>query len=178
MKILPRENNYIWLAITLFLMLCFSVFLLLQNHSHTTHRTTKTMRVIGYSMEPNLHHGQSVEMSSEISHLKRWDIIAFYLQTRGNLVKRVIALPWDTVIFGKDGYIWINGEKQEESYTRWIKFDPKQIRILLIQLEQYQQKIPQGMILAFGDNRWVSLDSGEYGMISEDQVIGKIITNP
>ncbi len=176
MKLSQTLKKYTKFMIVLTIVI--SIFFLWFRKSSYDH-TTKTMHIIGRSMEPTLYNWEWVKVSSDITHIKRGDIITFHLKTLGNLVKRVIALPWDKVIFGKDGYIWINEEKQEEIYTRWIKYDPRQIHTLLIQLENYQQKIPKDMYLVLGDNRWSSLDSGEYGMISSEQIIGKIVeTNP
>lgn len=133
--------------------------------------------VRGNSMLPTLKNTETVTVCKNRTLVQNGDIIAFRLRDT-YYVKRVIALPWDRVIFGKDGYIYRNDIRLDESYVRWnSRFNPNSLRILLVQLENYGQIVPPHMILVLGDNRMLSLDSGEYGMIDFEQVIGHVFSS-
>lgn len=128
-------------------------------------------------MLPTFQNSEVVSVCKKDASFHYEDIIAFRLRS-DYYVKRVIALPWDRVIFGKDGYIYRNDIRLDESYVRWnSRFNPNSLRILLVQLENYGQIVPPHMILVLGDNRMLSLDSGEYGMIDFEQVIGHVFSS-
>ena len=66
------------------------------------------------------------------------------------LVKRVIGLPGDTVSI-KNGYVYINGEKLDESYL------PRQGVTAAGHQEEYV--VPEGCLFFLGDNRVNSQDA-------------------
>ena len=66
------------------------------------------------------------------------------------LVKRVIGLPGDTVSF-QDGYVYVNGEKLDESYL------PRQGQTASGSREVYV--VPEGRLFFLGDNRTGSWDA-------------------
>ena len=68
----------------------------------------------------------------------------------GILVKRVIGLPGDTVSI-QNGYVYINGEKLEESYL------PRQGVTAAGNQEEYV--VPEGCLFFLGDNRTNSQDA-------------------
>jgi signal peptidase I len=80
-------------------------------------------------------------------------------------VKRVIGIEGDEIDI-KDGTVYLNGEKQEEPYAKGIT-DPKGCELPLT--------VGKNQIFVMGDNRVVSEDSRELGLINLDQVEGKII---
>lgn len=134
----------------------------------------------GASMEPTLKDGEQVNVDADYyknHNLSRGDIVAFKLKTQEKpFVKRVVALPGDKLEFGNDGNIYINGKKTEEPYLadKNYHFDPQKTRVLLIPLTQTNNTVPQGTFLAFGDNRRSSFDSGYYGFVPVEYIIGKI----
>jgi signal peptidase I len=80
------------------------------------------------------------------------------------LVKRIIAVPGDTIAI-EDGWVILNGEALEESYTKdgYTATDMEEITV------------PQDFLFAMGDNRQNSMDSRDdrVGMIPVDAVVGK-----
>ena len=162
--------NYLTISVillsTALLWICFHKY----HHSQTIDTQTKNMKIVWASMEPTLHNNSYVDIVLNPHEINRWDIVAFHIQARGNMVKRVIAIPWDNVMFGKDWFIYINQIKQVEAYIKWKKFPREHLAILLTQLDRYGWKIPNNMYLVLGDNRNMSLDSTEYGMIDWSQI--------
>ncbi|MBF4693231.1 signal peptidase I [Fusibacter ferrireducens] len=82
---------------------------------------------------------------------------------RKNLIKRVIAVPGDSIEV-KDGEVIVNGIILDEPYINTVT-----------NKSAYYEKIPEGMYFCMGDNRFVSYDSREIGLISGDDMIGKVV---
>ena len=82
---------------------------------------------------------------------QRGEIVTFWSDSMGKLlVKRVIGLPGDTVSI-KNGYVYINGEKLDESYL------PRQGVTAAGNQEEYV--VPEGCLFFLGDNRVNSQDA-------------------
>lgn len=105
----------------------------------------------------------------KVTGINRGDVVVFHPPVEDNestyYIKRVIGLPGET-IEGKDGYVYINGEKLEESYTKSLlsgDFGP--------------YTIPENSYFMMGDNRTDSYDSRywEQKYVSSDKVIGKAL---
>lgn len=101
-----------------------------------------------------------------INGVNRGDIVIFRVDTKSNyLIKRVIGLPGET-IEGIDGYVYIDGEKLEESYVKDLldeNFGP--------------YVIPENCYFMMGDNRTRSIDSRYWDkkFVSGNKIVGKAI---
>ena len=73
------------------------------------------LQISGDSMSPTLKNDEIVVLYKTKSP-ERGDVIGFYYQGK-ILLKRVIALPEDTVVIDENGRVHINGKILEESYT-------------------------------------------------------------
>ena len=80
-------------------------------------------------------------------------------------VKRVIGVEGD-VIDIKDGYVYVNGVKQDEPYTNGIT-ETRQFPL--------PYTVGKNELFVMGDHRTVSQDSRAFGPISMDQVEGKAV---
>lgn len=95
---------------------------------------------------------QSVDQKSNVDEHER-------------LVKRVIGVEGD-VIDIRDGYVYRNGEKLDEPYVKGTT-EAKGMKLPVV--------VGKGKLFVLGDNRVVSVDSRELGLISIKQVEGKVI---
>lgn len=114
------------------------------------------------------------KMAYLTSKPQRGDIIVFTPENGGDdLVKRIIGLPGEYIDY-KNGGVYINGKKFEESdvhpetdYTQKFdaKPDPKDV--------EGARKLADNEFYVMGDNRPSSLDSRSFGPIKLDQFVGR-----
>lgn len=129
-----------------------------------------------HSMENTLHPNDYLFISKQSYRLfgdpQRGDIIVFHssLTTADGseklLVKRIIAIPGDTISI-TGGVVYINGEPQEEAYTKDGYTNTEMDEIT----------IPEGKLFCMGDNRQNSRDSRDsaIGLVDESLVLGKAV---
>jgi signal peptidase I len=139
--------------------------------------------VDGPSMQPNFETGERLIVNKilyDIREPKRGEVIVFHVpEENRDFIKRVIGVPGDTVRLEGDD-LYINGVKYEEPYIREAieraraagepafnlgdDFPNAMIR---------EGTVPEGTILAFGDNRRNSKDSRMIGFVPLENVIGR-----
>lgn len=85
-------------------------------------------------------------------------------ENNDRLVKRIIGLPGDTIDI-RNGYVYVNGEKLEESYIKGETAN-REIKMPL--------KVGDNKLFVLGDNRPVSKDSRTFGLVDYNQVQGKV----
>jgi signal peptidase I len=128
----------------------------------------RSFRVPSKSMERTIQDGDQIVVALDGRAPERGQVIVF-VRNKTYFVKRVAAISGDS-IKGVDGAIWINGDKQVESYVEhtsaaapfWINnFGPV--------------SVPRGKCFVMGDNRDVSLDSRspEFGFVDDSSIIGR-----
>jgi signal peptidase I len=118
----------------------------------------------GPSMEPNLYRGYRV-MAEKVSYYfhgpSRGDVvIADRPGTEVSLIKRVVALPGETVEI-RDGHTFINGEQIEEPWVTHFggpSYPPT--------------VVPPDHVFILGDNRSASRDSRAIGPVPVDSIKG------
>ena len=125
------------------------------------------LRIYGTSMDPTLGDGDVVA-ALRCGSFQRGDVIAFSYNNK-SLVKRVIALPGETVDIREDGTVLIDGAPLDEPYLT-----QKALGECTIQLP-YQ--VPEGRYFVMGDHRSVSSDSRSdtVGCVAQEQVVGKLV---
>ncbi len=128
--------------------------------------------VIGSSMYPTYKDGEYLMANKivyKLSEPKRGDVIIFKYSDTQDFIKRIIGLPGDQVML-KDGYIYINGNKLDESgyldssvYTNGGEYLHEGETIT----------VPEGQYFVCGDNRQHSSDSRTFGPIEKANIKGK-----
>ncbi|MCQ2613176.1 MAG: signal peptidase I [Treponemataceae bacterium] len=136
------------------------------------------LRVSGESMEPAVHDGSYVAIFKlaygivkpfSDSYFVRWgepaagDIVYFWHDGKP-VLKRVVATEGETLEFSSEsGYsLYVDGLRiplTEQQFAR-IKYD---------------SVVPEGTVLAIGDNYSVSVDSRNYGFVKTQHIIGKVL---
>lgn len=81
------------------------------------------------------------------------------------IIKRIIAIPGDTIDI-RDGSVYLNDNKLEESYIKGQTFENSDF--------SYPLDIPVNKVFVLGDNREHSLDSRGLGLIDYEQIKGKV----
>jgi signal peptidase I len=89
----------------------------------------------------------------------------------GDLVKRVIALPGQT-IYSAGNSIYVNGHLLAEPYLP--RYDPLGPPIPDAS-RQHPYRVPPGEFYLLGDNRAISCDSRYWGPITGSSIVGKVI---
>lgn len=128
-------------------------------------------QVNGESMYPTLHHKDNLivdKLSYRFHDPERFDIIVFPYQYKEKTyyIKRIIGLPGETVQI-IDGYVYIDGEKLEESYGREVMKNAV--------LASEEITLAEDEYFVLGDNRNASEDSRfpDVGNIKREDIIGK-----
>ncbi len=119
----------------------------------------------GPSMQPNLYAGFRVMMEKISYYLhepQRGDIVVVERPIEeGNLIKRVIGLPGETIEV-RGGHTFINGEPIDEPWG-----------CIFGGQDQNPTQVPADSIFIMGDNRPASRDSREIGPVPIDSIIGR-----
>ena len=127
-------------------------------------------QVVGPSMSSTLESQDIVLLSRShyrLFDMKRFDVIAFEYADTKYLIKRVIGLPGDKVEY-KNNTLYVNDEVIEEEFL-----DGHQTEDFSLVSMGYET-IPEGKYLVLGDNRENSLDSRSFGLIDEEDILGKV----
>ena len=128
--------------------------------------------------EPTLHDGQSVfinVLASYTQEIERFDVVvAKNYETDSLWVKRVIALPNETVAY-KNDCLYIDGKKVEESFLDmdYVEQRKKTGNSQLFTEDMEAKKLAEDEYLLVGDNRMDSLDSRfeSVGAFKREQII-------
>lgn len=137
---------------------------------------SKPFIVEGPSMEPTMYAKDrlSVDTAYYSDHaIERGDLIVFHATKEKVYVKRVIALPGESVRVEGDA-VYINNEKLNEPYLQ-SALDAAARKGIPYNVRNFAEKtVPAGAVFVLGDNRSNSSDSRDIGFIKQEQIIGKV----
>lgn len=126
----------------------------------------RNFRVVGTSMAPNLHDSQYLivdKISYRLGEPRRGDVIVFEPPNRPgeDYVKRVIGRPGELVEV-KNGQVFINNDPLDEPYV-----------VYPASYSMSPRRVGSDELFVLGDNRNSSSDSHNWGMLSQEKVVGK-----
>ena len=125
------------------------------------------LQIQGTSMEPTLNDGEIVVLI-KTPKLKRGQLCCFSYQNKF-LIKRVIGVPGDSIVIDDEGYVYVNDELIDEPYIIDRSIGECDISFPIYVTENHY--------FILGDHRSTSIDSRSsvIGLVSSDQVLGKIV---
>lgn len=131
--------------------------------------------VDGLSMDPTLEDGDKVVVNKFIDNFTDYEtgeVIVFHSEKGPAYVKRVIGTPGDTVRM-EDKQVYVNDEPITEAYLTHTE-DTYMDNFTLDDMGVEGDTIPEGKLLVLGDNRPVSRDSRDFGLVDQSEVIGDV----
>ena len=123
--------------------------------------------VKGHSMEPSLRDGDRLvvdRVAPSLGELTRGDVVVMRYPRNPavDFVKRVVGLPGDRIAL-KHGQRWVNGAMAPDEWT------------CIADLETTAEvDVPDGCYFVLGDNRPISCDSREFGLVPESLLRGRV----
>lgn len=123
--------------------------------------------VRGLSMAPSLQDGDRLmvdRVSYSVTDVERFDVVVLRYPRNPSVdfVKRVIGLPGDRVEL-KNGTVTVNGVEVPEDFAHFVD------------IHAYGAwTVPKDKFFVLGDNRPISCDSREFGMVERTLLKGKV----
>lgn len=124
--------------------------------------------VIGSSMEPTYHEGNSMLCLKQCS-IDREDVIVADVDDNGRelrVIKRVVGTPGDTVDI-HNGRVYIDSREYRERHSQGVTYAGDYNNIILGDNEYF----------VLGDNRENSNDSRYFGVVDREDIVGKIVVD-
>lgn len=124
--------------------------------------------VRGSSMVPSFRENDLVLYLRVQRKYNTGDVVILEADARGlrKVVKRVVALPGDTVDVGPQGGVFVNGEPLEEPHAQGAT----------LRMETaYPVRLGPGEYFVLGDNREHSIDSRTFGAVTAGQIDGRVL---
>jgi signal peptidase I len=148
---------------------------------------TLSRRIDGQSMEPNLHNGDRVFLESVETPERFSIVIGRFTPTGATFVKRIIALPGDSVEIVKFGTESASVRVQPDSKGPWFEvrnpgWDSRWSLVASnccgpqgkTSSRPRVQRVPDGKAFVLGDNIGASEDSRKHGWLPLDLIDGAV----
>jgi len=126
-------------------------------------------------MQPNFHDGDRLiinKLQYTFGSPQRGDVVVLHASAQDDYIKRVVALPGDTLKVEGDG-VYVNGERIVEGYIQDEINMASEMKLTYNTLDQEEVTVPEGSVFVLGDNRSNSKDSRSLGAIPISEIVGK-----
>ena len=125
------------------------------------------IQVSGDSMEPAMHDGD-ILLLMKTKDFDYGELCCVAWQNK-LLLKRVIALPGDSVEIAEDGTVSVNGEVLDEPYVTNKSLGECDV--------SFPYTVPDNSLFLLGDRRDTSIDSRStvIGSVAYDQMVGRVL---
>lgn len=130
--------------------------------------------VEGPSMEPNFHTGERLIVNKIVYAIRkpdRGEVVVFHAPAGIDYIKRVIALPGETVKI-QNNKVLVNGKEIDEGYIQEA-IDQKAQNGEKYNRDFPETTVPEGSVFVMGDNRLNSSDSRMIGPVTYDKIVGR-----
>lgn len=162
---IPINKKWVRIQILVFSIFTIISFILLQEFIFTV------SQVNGNSMAPNYDSGKFVLVQKHPRHIEDGDVVILKAPDKKHefYIKRIIGQNQDTIAY-EGNHLKRNGIYMSEHYLgKNVKTND------FVWTLNNSVKIPEGNFFVLGDNRELSRDSRNFGLISEDCIVGKVI---
>lgn len=148
--------------------------------------------VSGPSMESSFSNGDRV-LSIYDNNIRRGDVVIAKLDTVKNqysqedeyIIKRVIGVPGDKIVYSREG-LFINGVYVSEDYIDALPSQSNTFDGVFLRYEKDPNNpgnriattydvIPEGYYFLMGDNRNNSKDSRDFGLFSKEEIVSTVV---
>lgn len=131
-------------------------------------------RVSGESMFPNFKDGDFIitdKLTYKFADPHKGDVVVFKNPRNENedFIKRIMGVPGDRLKV-ENGKVYINDKLIDEPYLKSVTTDPRSFMH-----EGEEVTVEQGKFAVFGDNRPRSSDTREWGFITKEEIIGRVL---
>lgn len=124
----------------------------------------QTFEIVSESMMPTLNVGD-VWLMTPVKEIQVGDIVVFRPPDDPHLVvKRVVAMPGDTVELRQGGQLYVNS----------LRYPPPGGAAETLPMSNQTWQVGEGEVFVAGDNRDYSRDSRDYGPIPIESIEGKL----
>lgn len=115
----------------------------------------------GQSMSPAFQDGDIVFIWRLSKHYSYDDVLLFKSDTENQLIKRVAAVPGDTITVDAENRLLIKGQPLTNAYAK-----PGMDYPITLKHNEY---------FVLGDNRQATVDSRNFGVVEENNIHGKVL---
>jgi signal peptidase I len=136
------------------------------------------IKIVGNSMEPTLRNqefGVMDQSEGALNRLQRFDIVIVKQNPSVDryLIKRVIGLPGETLVFDMLGNLTINNEPVDQSFIPIVGYQDR--TCINVNAQGCSPiTLDEQSYFVLGDNRGFSTDSRVFGPVPRQQLIGQL----
>ena len=123
--------------------------------------------VVGDLMSPNVKNSDLTVIYKMEQKYRQGDVVLIS-KNGTSYILRIVGMPGDTIIFNDKGEVILNNEKYEEDYIFEKTYAENDTNT-------YPLKLNSNEYFLLGDNRTTSKDSRDFGVVSIDEIKGKVI---